>query len=79
MRVALFDRFKCGQCEIMTTSRECICCCEIDVVISKMGENDSEICCIVEHKRFQPVCLDVWVPTLPIKVIMGMPKRRAHI
>ena len=28
------------------------------VVISKMGEYDSEIGCIVEHEGFQPVC---WV------------------
>ena len=44
----------------MTTSRECICCREIDIIY-KMGENDIEIGCIMEHEGFQPVCLDVWV------------------
>lgn len=46
---------------IMSTSQECVCCCEIDATVQKMGESDSNISCIVEHEGFQPVCLDLWV------------------
>ena len=45
----------------MATSRECICCCEIDEIVEKKQENASEIACITDHEGFQSVCLDVWV------------------
>ena len=49
-----------GSVEIMATSRECICCCEIDGIVEKQ-ENASEIACITDHEVFQSVCLDVWL------------------
>ncbi len=45
----------------MDTNRESVCCCEIDSIVEKKGENESDITCIVNHDGFDPVCLDVWV------------------
>ncbi len=38
-----------------------MCCCEIDSIVEKKGENESDITCIINHDGFNPVCLDVWV------------------
>ena len=46
---------------IMPTSRECICCCEVQTVVMKKKENVSEISCITDHEGFKSVCLNVWV------------------
>ena len=45
----------------MPTSIECTYCREIDAIESKMLENPTDIHCIIDHKGFQSVCLDVWV------------------
>ena len=45
----------------MATGRECVCCCEIDIVKDKMKESSNEIHCITDHEGFQSVCLNVWV------------------
>ena len=57
------DRCECGNCQIMPTARECICCCEIDQIITKKQEsgNGSEVLCIINHEGFAPVCLNLWV------------------
>ena len=39
---------------IMPTSRECVCCCEIERVAMKKEESASEISCITDHERFGP-------------------------
>lgn len=46
---------------LMTTSRECICCCEIDRISAKKEEGGDEVTCITDHVGFEPVCLNVWV------------------
>ena len=48
---------------MMDTSRECICCREVDKIIEKMQENDTdlEIECITDHEGFEAVCLNRWV------------------
>ena len=56
-----FDRCQCGHCVAMPTSRECICCCEVERVVLKKEENSSEISCITDHEGFESVCLNVWV------------------
>ena len=45
----------------MDTSVECICCHEVEKIVDKMNENDTEIDCIINHAGFDPVCLNVWV------------------
>lgn len=45
----------------MPTNTESVCCCEIDRIVAKKGENESDIQCIVNHEGFDPVCLNVWV------------------
>ena len=45
----------------MPTSRECVCCAEIDEVAEKMQEGPREVTCITEHEGFEAVCLNVWV------------------
>ena len=44
----------------MPTPAECVCCKEVDAVLSKMLDNP-DTPCITEHPGFQPVCLDLWV------------------
>ena len=39
----------------MPTSRESICCCEVDEVIAKKEEINNEISCIIDHKGFESV------------------------
>ena len=51
---------------IMPTSREYICCCEVEKVVMKKEESASEISCITEHEGFESVCLNAWVP--PFKI-----------
>lgn len=50
-----------GNCVIMPTGRECVCCCEVESVVEKKEENHTDISCITDHEGFTPVCLDVWV------------------
>ena len=45
----------------MATSRECLCCCEVERVVMKKEESASNISCITDHEGFVPVCLNVWV------------------
>ena len=45
----------------MPTSRECVCCCEIDQVMLKKEESANWNTCITEHEGFDSVCLNVWV------------------
>ena len=44
---------------MMTTREECICCCSISEVVSKMEETGAS--CITESKGFDAVCLNQWV------------------
>ena len=39
---------------------ECVCCSEIEQVIHKKQEGDTQVTCITEHEGSQPVCLDTW-------------------
>lgn len=45
----------------MTTGIDSVCCCEIERIVSKKDENESDIQCIVDHEGFEPVCLNLWV------------------
>ena len=47
--------------ETISTSRESICCYEIENIVEKKQENNSEISCIINHDEFESVCLNVWV------------------
>ena len=44
---------QCGKCVIMPTSRECVCCCEVDRIVTKKG-GENEIACIMDHACFEP-------------------------
>lgn len=54
-------RCACGNCEIMPTAHECVCCCEIDEVVQKKEESDTQLTCITDHEGFEPVCLNLYV------------------
>ncbi len=54
-------RCKCGNCAIMATIPECVCCSEIERVVDKMEENTVQIKCITDHEGFSSVCLNMWV------------------
>ena len=51
---------QCDNCH-MPTSIESICCCEMDKVAQKKGQNNTPVNCITEHDGFNSVCLNVWV------------------
>ena len=55
------SRCECGNCEVMPTVDECVCCCKIKQVIHKKQEGDTQVTCITEHEVFEPVCLDTRV------------------
>ena len=56
-----YQRCQCGKCVPMPTSRESVCCCEIDRVMMKKSENGAEIGCIVDCEGFEAVCLNLLV------------------
>lgn len=58
-KILYFLRCSCGNCEVMPTARECICCNEVQRVLDVKNEED--ISCITQHPGFSPVCLDVHV------------------
>ena len=49
----------CGNCIIMPSGEECVCCEEIDEVANKTSSVGVD--CIILHAGFETVCLDVWV------------------
>ena len=51
----LFCRCQCGHCREMPTSKECICCREIDTIFQKMLMSESQIDCITDHNGFEAV------------------------
>ncbi|KAK3107285.1 hypothetical protein FSP39_011135, partial [Pinctada imbricata] len=51
---------KCGFCVVMSTSRECICCHEIQKV-TEVRQEFPEKRCIIEHPGFGSICLDPFV------------------
>ena len=49
---------------MMPTNVECVCCCEIDAVVSRLQElpiEGTNASCITDHEGFDSVCLNVWV------------------
>lgn len=62
-----FNRCKCGNCQIMDTTKECICCQEIDALVNKNlelvieGTVQQVPCCITQHPGFLAVCTNKWV------------------
>ena len=49
---------RCGNCRIMPTVTECICCAEVPNIVAKNGGGDAgSIQCIVDHGHFAEVCL----------------------
>ena len=54
-------RCSCGNCRIMPTVRECLCCKEVDRITDIMTEGVTHAQCICEHPGCHPVCLDRYV------------------
>ena len=46
---------------IMPTSKECICCCEVERVVMKKEVSTRKISCTIDYEGFDLVCLNVWV------------------
>ena len=59
--LTILYRCQCGECEVMPTNHECICCCEVETVVNKFQESENDISCITHHEGFESVCLNVWV------------------
>ena len=52
-------RCACGNCIVMPSAQECVCCKEVHEVASKTSS--AGVDCIILHPGFESVCLDVWV------------------
>ena len=52
--VTSLNRCDCGECQVMPTPLECLCCTEIELVDSKRGE----LQCVTEHDGFVANCLN---------------------
>ena len=51
-----FFRCHCGNCQIMPTVQECICCQEVQPVVAKINELlDPTVQCITTHPGFTSV------------------------
>ena len=55
-----YYRCQCGQCTVMPTATECVCCREIDHM-DNMLQYFNSVVCITSHEGFENVCLNVWV------------------
>ncbi|XP_062605333.1 uncharacterized protein LOC134267130 [Saccostrea cucullata] len=51
----------CGNCIVMPTAAECVCCQEVDRVHALLEESENAINCITFHPGFHPACLNVYV------------------
>ena len=57
-----YTRCQCGNCEVMPTPTERVCCREISATADKIGTSESSaIQCITNHEGFDAVCHKVWV------------------
>ena len=56
----------------MDTGIECVCCQELEKVVEKMSENDTEVSCITNHEGFEAVCLNWWVLQTVVNVTAVM-------
>ena len=55
-------RCSCGNCKLMPTIQESICCRTIEEVDRKRTDiEDTTLHCITEHPGFKSICLDRWV------------------
>ncbi|XP_064616299.1 uncharacterized protein LOC135480400 [Liolophura sinensis] len=52
---------KCGNCIIMPSAAECVCCPEITVIYARCEEMDVRVPFITGHRGFEPVCLNPYV------------------
>ncbi|XP_064616298.1 uncharacterized protein LOC135480399 [Liolophura sinensis] len=52
---------KCGNCIIMPSAAECVCCHEITVIYARCEEMDVRVAFITDHRGFEPVCLNPYV------------------
>lgn len=51
----------CGNCVIMPSAAECVCCKEIENIQSRMEAHGSHVDCVTSHPGFHPACLNVYV------------------
>ena len=61
IRVILFQRCSCDNCEPMPPAEECICSCEIGSVQLKKEESELKVACITEYEGFTGACQNVWL------------------
>ncbi|XP_061192987.1 P2X purinoceptor 7-like [Saccostrea echinata] len=56
-----FEPCTCGNCIVMPTAAECVCCQEVDRVHALVEESENAINCITSHPGFHPACLNLYV------------------
>ncbi|KAG0721392.1 hypothetical protein GWK47_046564 [Chionoecetes opilio] len=57
------DWCRCGNCQLMPTARECVCCQTTNIVKAKLKDSNipnANFKCITVHPGFPGVCLNPW-------------------
>ena len=44
----------------MSRMHECVCCCDVPEIRSKIEAFDASLVCITEHPGFTAICLNEW-------------------
>ena len=57
LRAVLDIHCSCAQCIPQATERECVCCRELEDVLSIFSHKSVRLTCIVDHPEFATVCL----------------------
>ncbi|XP_064639324.1 P2X purinoceptor 7-like [Lineus longissimus] len=54
---------QCGNCAIMETARECVCCCGVKQVQAKLDDPalaGAHLGCVTDHPGLEGICYNIW-------------------
>ena len=66
----------CAQCIPQAIERECVCCRELEDVLSIFSQESVRLTCIVDHPEFATVCLNPLVLRVALAGTVAMIRER---
>ena len=69
----------CAQCIPQATERECLCCRELEDVLSIFSQESIRLTCIVDHPEFATVCLNPLVLRVALAGTVAMIGERIQL